>query len=184
MWLVSDFSLAKHVQNVCKSCFLKLRDLRHVRQFLSRDASVLVANALVGILLDYCKSLFRSLSKFNLCKLQCIQNSAARIVSNASRYSSITPVVKQLHWLPVLWRMVFKTATLIYKFLHTGFPKDIAPYIILPTAGAVKVVVISFSFQSSTLLFINLSNSFVMGLLLILPLFGMLLQMTFVPLPP
>ena len=103
--------------------------LRDVRRFLIHDASVLVANALVSSRLDYCNSLFRSLSKFNFHKLQCIQNSAARIVSNTSRYTSITPVLKKLHWLPVEHRSVFKTATLVYKFLHTGFPKYFAPYI-------------------------------------------------------
>ena len=46
--------------------------------------------------LDYCNSLFRSPSKFNLHILQCIQNSAARIVSNTSQYTSITPVLKKL----------------------------------------------------------------------------------------
>ena len=88
---------------------------------------MLVANALVSSRLDYCNSLFRSLSKFNLRKLQCIQNSAARIVSNTSRYTSITPVLKKLHWLEQ--RTVFKTATLVYKYLHTGFPRYFAPYL-------------------------------------------------------
>ena len=183
VWFDSDFSLAKHVQNVCKSCFVKLGDFRHVRQFLTHDVSVLVANALVSSRLDYCNSLFRSLSKFNLC----IQISAARIVSNTSRYTSITHVLKKLHWLPVEERTVFKTATLVCKFLHTGFTKHFAPY--LPTAvlivpGAAKVLTISLSFQTSTLLFINLSNSLVIVLLLMLSLCGMLFQMRFVPLPP
>ena len=129
VWFDSDFSLSKRVQNVCKRCFVQLRDFRHVRRFLTHDASVLVANALVSSWLDYCYSLFRSVSKFNLRKLQCIQNSAARIVSNTSRYTSITPVLKKLHWLPVEHHSVFKTATLVYKFLHTGFPKYFAPYI-------------------------------------------------------
>ena len=129
VWLDSDFSLSKHVQNVCKSCFVKLRDFRHVRRFLTHDVSVLVANALVSSRLDYCNSLFRSLSKFNLRKLQCIQNSAARIVSNTSRYTSITPVLKKLHWLPVEQRIVFKTVTLVYKYLHTGFPRYFSPHL-------------------------------------------------------
>ena len=129
VWFDSDFSLSKHIQNVCKSCFVKLFDFRHVRHFLTHDASVLVANALVSSRLDYCNSLFRSLSKFNHRKLQCIQNSAARIVSNTSRYSNIIPVLKKLHWLPVEQRMVFKTATLVYMFLHTGFPQYFAPYL-------------------------------------------------------
>ena len=129
VWFDSDFSLSKHVQNVCKSCFVKLRDFRHVRRFLTHDVSVLVANALVSSRLDYCNSLFRSLSKFNLHKLQCIQNSAARKVSNTSQYSSIAPVLKKLHWLLVEQCTVFKTATLIYKYLHTGLPRYFAPYL-------------------------------------------------------
>ena len=109
------FSLSKHFQNVCKS------DFRHVRWFLTHDVTVLVANALVSSRLDYCNSLFRSLSKLNLRKLQCIQNSAARIVCNTSRYTSITPVLTKFHWLHVEQHMVFKTATHVYKFLHTDF---------------------------------------------------------------
>ena len=91
----SDFSLRKHVQNVCKS-FVQLCDLRHVRRFLTHDALVLVANILVSSQLDYCNSLFRSFSRFNLCRLQCIQKSAARIVSNTSNYASTTPVLKKI----------------------------------------------------------------------------------------
>ena len=81
LWLDSDCSLSKHVQN---ACFVKLHDFRPDRQFLTHDVSVLVANVLVSSRLDYCNSFFRSLSKFNLHKLQCIQNSAVRIVSNTS----------------------------------------------------------------------------------------------------
>ena len=83
VWLDSHF-FYKHIQNVCKICFVKLCDFRHARRFLTHYVSVLVPNALVSSRLDYCNSLFKSLSKFNLCKLQCIQNSTARIVSNTS----------------------------------------------------------------------------------------------------
>ena len=40
-----------------------------------------------------------------------------------------TPVLKILHWLPVEHHTVFKTATLVYKFLHTGLGKYFAPYL-------------------------------------------------------
>ena len=50
----SDFSFCKHVQNVCKGCFIQLRDFRNIRQFLTQDAAVSVANALVSSRLDYC----------------------------------------------------------------------------------------------------------------------------------
>ena len=151
VWFDSYFSLSKHVQNVCKSCFVKLHDFRHVRRFLTHDVSVLVAVALVSSRLDYCNSLFRSLSKFNLRKLQCIQNSTARVVSNTSRCISncIGFLLNSAQCLrqPHLFTSFF-TEVFLGILLHT----------FLPTAGAVKVVAISLSFQSSTLLFLNLSN--------------------------
>ena len=124
VWFDSDF-----FQNVCKSCFIQLRDFRNIRQFLTHDAAVSVANAFVSSQLDYCNLLFRSLSKFNLHRLQSIQNSAARIVTNSSIYTLITPVLRKLHWLPVQFRSEFKLATLVYKFIHSGFPKYFAPYL-------------------------------------------------------
>ena len=93
VWLDSDFSFSKHIQNVCKGCFSQLRDFRNIRQFLTQDAAVLVANAFVSSWLDYSNSLFRSLSKVNLHRLQFIQNSAARIVTNSCKYTWITPVL-------------------------------------------------------------------------------------------
>ena len=129
MWFDSDFSISKHVQKVCKGCFCQLRDFRNIRQFLTQDAAVSVANAFVSSRLDYCNSLFRSLSKASLHRLQSIQNCAARIVTNSCRYTRITPVLRTLHWLPIQFRSEFKLATLVYKFIHTGFPKYFAPHL-------------------------------------------------------
>ena len=88
-----------------------------------------VVNALVSNRLYYCNSLFRSLSKFNLHRLQSIQNSAARIVTNLSKYTRITPVLRKLHWLPIQFHSKFKLAILVYKFIHTVFPKYFAPHL-------------------------------------------------------
>ena len=71
----------------------------------------------------------RGLSKFNLHRLQSIQNSAAIIVTNLSKFTRITPVLGKLHWLPIQFRSEFKLANLVYKFIHTGFPKYFAPYL-------------------------------------------------------
>ena len=65
--------------------------------FLTHDTFVLVANSLVSSQLDYCKSLFSSLSKLSLSKLLCIQNSASIIVSITSIYTSVIPLLRKLH---------------------------------------------------------------------------------------
>ena len=59
------------------------------------------ASALVESRIDYCDSLFRDLSALDLCKLQCVQNSLAKIVANTTKYSHISPVRKALDWLPI-----------------------------------------------------------------------------------
>ena len=46
-----------------------------------------------------------------------------------SRMSMITPVFRKLHWLPIRFLSGFKLATLVYKFIHTGFPKYFSPHL-------------------------------------------------------
>ena len=69
--------------------------------------AILTANAMVSSL-DYCNSLFTSLSSFNMCKLQCIQSTLSRIVRKCNKYSLVSHVLKQLHWLPVEFRCISK----------------------------------------------------------------------------
>ena len=68
-------------------------------------------------------------SALNLCRLQCVQNSIARIVPNTTKHSHITPIRNSLHSLPIMHRSVFKTALLVYKFLHSGHPKYFEPFL-------------------------------------------------------
>ena len=69
VWFDAEFSFSEHVKRTCKACFLQMHDLRRIRQYLTPEVAVLAANALVSSCLDYCNSLFRGLSCFNLHKL-------------------------------------------------------------------------------------------------------------------
>ena len=95
----AEFSFSEHVKRTCKACFLQMRDLRRIRQYFTPEVAVLAANALVSSRLDY--SLFRGLSCFNQHKLQSIQNTLTHIVTNHRKYAHVTPILKQLHWLPI-----------------------------------------------------------------------------------
>ena len=125
----SGFTFSDHVAAICRSCFVGLRDFRRIRRHLPKAVAITVANALVSSRLDYCNSLFRSLSSRDLRRLQCIQNSAARIVTNTSKFAHISPILNSLHWLPVKYRCIFKTCMLIYKYLDTGLPSYFTSYI-------------------------------------------------------
>ena len=95
----AKFCFTNHVNSVIKSCFISLRDLHHIRRFLSVDTSVVTANALVSSHLNYCNSLFRSLSSCNTARLQYVQNSLAWFVTSASKFTHVTSSLKTLYWL-------------------------------------------------------------------------------------
>jgi len=50
-------------------------------------------------------------------RLQSVQNADARLVTGARRSDHITPVLRQLHWLPVRQHVVFKIAGLVHQSL-------------------------------------------------------------------
>ena len=100
-WLDSRMDMEWHVYSVFKSCFGQIRRISHIRQFLTTDATKFLVNSLVTSRLDYCNALLYGVPKTILNKLQNVQNTAARIVTRTSRFSHITPILKELHWLPI-----------------------------------------------------------------------------------
>ena len=67
--------------------------------------------------------------------IQSIQNTLDRIVTNHRKCAHVTPILKQLHWLRVKYRCMFKTATLVYKFLHSGSPSYFQPFLSLSSCS-------------------------------------------------
>ena len=118
----SNFNFSNHVSQVIKSTRVQTRDLYRIRPLLDMNTSVLLANALVSSRLDYCNSLFLSLTDFELRRLQLVQKSPCRIVTRSSKSSHITPQIKKLHWLPVRYRVKFKIGLITYKILNQGQP--------------------------------------------------------------
>ena len=125
VFLDSRFDMDTHVNHVCKSCYAQIRQIGRIRQYLSTHATKSLVNSLVTSRLDYCNSLLNGVSKTTLNKLQHVQNTAARLVTRNSRYCHITPVLKELHWLPVEYRIQFKVLTQTYKAVNGESPKYI-----------------------------------------------------------
>ena len=74
VWFDSNFSFSRHVQNICKSCFAQIHDLKHLRGYVTCHAALMAANTLVGCRLEYCNSLFRSLTALDLHNIGCLLN--------------------------------------------------------------------------------------------------------------
>ena len=65
------------------------------------------------------------------------QNSAARIVSRSRKSEHITPILKELHWLPVHLRIKYKILLLTYKALNNIAPAYISDLIHLKVSPRV-----------------------------------------------
>ena len=76
------------------------------------------SHAFVACRLDYCNSLLHGITDSLLRRMQSIQNAAARLITGARRRDHITPVLRDLHWLPIRRRVDYKLALLVYKLLH------------------------------------------------------------------
>ena len=63
-------------------------------------------------------------------KVQRVQNAAARLVSCTRKYDRITPVLKELHWLPVKQRIIFKILLFTYKAQNALAPKYISDFLV------------------------------------------------------
>ena len=74
----------------------------------------------------YCNSLLCGLPKYQLDKLQRVQNAIVRLVIMKGKFCHITPVLLQLHWLPVLFRLDFKILLLTFKAIHGLAPSYIS----------------------------------------------------------
>ena len=68
-------------------------------------------------------------------KLQYVQNAAARLLTYSKKYDHITPILIELHWLPVKSRIEFKILILTFKAYYETGPKYLTDTIIkhLPT---------------------------------------------------
>ena len=114
----SIFNFSNHESQVIKSTRVHARDLYRIRPLLDLNTSVQLASALVSSRLDYCNSLFLSLTNFELRRLQLVQNSLCRVVTGSSKFSHINPQLKKLHWLPVRYRVQFKIGLITHKILN------------------------------------------------------------------
>ena len=118
----SGNTFSNHITNMCRACYYHLKDLRRIRKFLSVETAALLANSMISSRLDYCNSLLYGISKYNVAKLQKIQNALCRIVFRLDRTSHVTPFLQKLHWLPITYRILFKYNLITFKAINFSQP--------------------------------------------------------------
>ena len=114
--------MVKHINLTCKSSFYHLRNIARIRKYLSLQSAETLVHAFISSKLDNYNSLLYGLPKLLIDRLQAVQNASARLIMLSKKRDHITPILRQLHWLPISSRINFKIILLAFKCLHGTAP--------------------------------------------------------------
>jgi hypothetical protein len=116
MLSAEQLSLREHVTLICQSANYELRRISSVRQYLTRDATKVLVCSFVLSRLDFLNGLLSGCDKKHHNRLQLVQNNAARLIYRAKRRDHVSPLLRELHWLPIEARIEYKLCTLCFNF--------------------------------------------------------------------
>ena len=139
-WFDQQLSMVTNINKICSASYSYLHNIRRIRKFLSVESTKLLVHALVTSRFDYCNSLFYGLPQTQLSKLQRVQNTAARLICNISRFEHISLVLFELHWLPVHYRIIFKLLLITYKAINGMAPKYISDLITIKAESSYSLL--------------------------------------------
>ena len=108
-------SMLPQVNNLCKTIFLELRRIGQMASVLDESSLKILISSCIFSRIDYCNCLLFNLPNEVIDRLQRLQNQAARLVLRRSSREHVTPMLIQLHWLPMEARLIYKTCMLCYK---------------------------------------------------------------------
>ena len=92
---------------------------------MSVSSTNALVHAFVTCRLDNCNSLLYGLPKHLVHRRQLAQNCAARLILCGRKHDHVTPLLRELHWLPVELRIIFKILFFTFKTLNNLCPSYI-----------------------------------------------------------
>ena len=121
--------MSTHISKSCSATFFWLHNIKRISKFLEKDKLEMVLHAFVTSRIDYCDGLLYGLPDCEITKLLRVRNAAARLLTSSRKHDHITPVLHELHWLPVKYRIHFKILLLTFKALNGMAPAYISDLI-------------------------------------------------------
>ena len=116
--LDAELTMDNHVKNILRTGYFHLRRIARIRCHLDQQSCVKAVVAFVSSRIDCHNGLLAGASQKQLHKLQVLQNNAARLVTQNRRYCHATPILKELHWLPVKERIRYKQLSLVHSAIY------------------------------------------------------------------
>src|SRR4029434_9540587 len=113
-----------HIASVSRSCRFALYNIRKIRPYLTQYATQLLVQSLVISRLYYCNALLTGLParvvKPERWSRTMVQNAAVRLVFNQPKRAHVTPLLIELHWLPVAARIKFKLLMVLLPLVRAN----------------------------------------------------------------
>ena len=126
VYIDSQLTMDKHVNHVCRTGRMHLRNISRVRRYLTTDAAKSMVISLVSSRLDYANVILAGVPQALTDRLQKVQNAGARMITKSSPRCHITPILKELHWLPIKARIDYKVLMYTYRALNGLAPTYVA----------------------------------------------------------
>ena len=136
--LDSNLTFNEHIVSTVSSCMSRLGQINRVKHIFDKRALIIIINALVFSKLFYCSSVWSNTTQANLDKLQAVQNFACRILCGAKKFDHITPLLKDLRWLPVRQQLYFHFAVLVFKCMTRCAPKYLTSKLVRRSAVSTR----------------------------------------------
>ena len=127
----------KHINNIRRSCFQHLKRISDIRKCITEDAAKQLVHAFITSRLDNGNYLLYGLPTSTISHLQKIQNSAARLITRTRKFDFITLVLRNLHWLPIEKRIIFKINVLTFRAMHGTAPQYLADLLRIHTPSRI-----------------------------------------------
>ena len=122
-WFDTVMSMDNQISNICKCSFYHLRNIAKISKFISSRHCETLIHAFITSRIDHCNSLLSGLNQNQIKRLQHVQNLTTRLLTGTRKQEHITPVLKELHWLPVTARIRFKILLMTFKCLNLLAPR-------------------------------------------------------------
>ena len=108
----------EHVTQVTSKCIGGRCQINCVQYLFDRRTLITIIDSLIFVKLLFCSSIWAITTKKNIELLQSVQTFAVRIVSGTRKFDHVTPILKQLQWLPIIKQLAVRDATMVFKCLN------------------------------------------------------------------
>ena len=139
--LDTKMTLSQHIANTCtcRSAYFQKRKINSIRRYLTDNAVKTLTQSVVISRLNYCNSVCIGLPMKSIHRLQLAQNAAPRVIKRTPKREHMTPVLRDLHWLPISRRMGFKILMFVFKALHSEAPSYLCDNKLVPPQSSPEI---------------------------------------------